>query len=104
MVHPPRNKRKVESETGKPGVYLQAHIVTPLKINITQESNSIINFSFVKQLRGYSKASNVLELVKAFSLKDVCLFSCEAAPHYLLFQSATGFPSLTTLLLKRKSK
>ena len=89
-----KNIETVDVETGRKGSKGHSNIVTPVKIDRNQESNSFVNFSVVKKSPGYSKSSNVLELVKAFSLKEVRRFSREAALHYLLFQSDSGFSIL----------
>ena len=47
---------------------------------------------------------NKLELVQAISLKDVRLFSRDAALHYLFFQGASGFSILNYSVAKEKKQ
>ncbi len=99
-----QNIATVAVEVERKGSKGHSNIISPVKIDSNQESNSFVNFLVVKKSPGYSKSSNVLELVKAFSLKEVRRFSREAALHYLLLQCDSGFSILNYSVTEEKEQ
>lgn len=70
---------KIDSKLGsvimKKGFNHKSTGVTPKKIDIANCSDCVMMYSVMKHHPGYSKAANVNELVKTFTLKDICRFS-----------------------------